>query len=92
MSKAVHRRANNVLKFLRWRSTTPEGAVAYVFVGIEFDAVEVGGAPLTTLRSWVGVAHGHAGHWSDALFEWLWKRGWVDLWPPEQLRRAQGGL
>ena len=31
MAKAARRRANNVLKYLRWRSTSPEGEVAEGF-------------------------------------------------------------
>ncbi len=81
MAKAAHRRANKVLKYLRWRSTSPEGEVADGFEGITFDCSLDGAQPLTHIMPWIGAKRGQAGHWEEVPFERYW-RDWVNEWRP----------
>ena len=80
MSCALHKRAHNVLKFLRWRNSGPDGAMAEHFTGVEFDCSEGGdGAIEQLIGVWNADRKGQGGSWSQPCFQWSW-REWVRMW------------
>ena len=90
MAKAAQRRANNVLKHLRWRSTSPDGEVADGFEGIAFDCSLDGAQPLTHIMPWIGAKRGQAGHWGEVPCKW-YSRDWVNEWAPADRQHLHGG-
>jgi hypothetical protein len=89
-AKMANLQANNVLKYLRWRSSSPEGEVGDSFEGIAFDCSLDGVQPLTYIMPWIGAQRGQAGHWGEVGFEWLW-RDWVHAWGPADRQHLHGG-
>ena len=79
-TKHAHVRANNVLKYLRWRNTDASGLFPDGYRGEVFDLDPQ--AKLLGVREWKPEAKGQAGQFTDSTFEWSW-RSWLAAFTEE---------
>ena len=79
-TKHAHARANNVLKYLRWRNTDASGQSPDGYRGEIFDLDPQ--AKLLGVREWQPEAKGQAGQFTDSTFEWYW-RSWLAAFKEE---------
>ena len=79
-TKAAHTRANNVLKYLRWRNTDASGQSPDGYRGEIFDLDPQ--AKLLGVREWQPEAKGQAGQFTDSTFDWSW-RSWLAAFKEE---------
>ena len=73
-AKEANQKANNVLKYLRWRNTDVNGISPAGYRGESFDLHS--GAVLQAIQVWEPAASGQGGKWGQDTFDWSW-REWL---------------
>ena len=71
MAKEANKRANNVLKYLRWRNTDAAGNSPTSYRGEVFDTAF--GAEIQGIQVWHPADRGQAGHFGAETFVWSWR-------------------